>query len=171
VRVRDAARGLLDGLRHLLLRVAKADIEQMTQEHIRFQRFLDRHKIVSFSAKEVLYLGAMNSYLRCNAIPEDSLWPNIIAALHAAEEIRTRIGVPVKILSAYRNAAYNRAIGGAKNSLHTQFRALDITAKIAIPDLHRAAVAVRNDGFFDGGIGKYPGFIHIDNGPNRNWNG
>jgi uncharacterized protein YcbK (DUF882 family) len=30
---------------------------------------------------------------------------------------------------------------------------------------------VREAKIFDGGIGRYPGFIHIDNGPHRNWNG
>jgi hypothetical protein len=143
----------------------------MTAQHLRFQKFLDRNKIVYFSAREVLYLGAMNAYLRCNAIPEESLWPNIIPALRAADEIRARVGVPLKILSAYRNENYNRAIGGTKGSFHTQFRALDLTARIAIPDLYRAAIAVREAKIFDGGVGRYPGFVHIDNGPHRNWNG
>jgi N-acetylmuramoyl-L-alanine amidase len=143
----------------------------MTEAHVRFQRFLNRHKVIYFSAKEVLFLGASNTFLRCNEIPPDALWPNILPAIKAADEIRARVGVPVRILSGYRNAAYNRAVGGARNSLHTQFRALDLTARIAIPDLHRAAVAVRNDGIFDGGIGVYTGFIHIDNGPRRNWHG
>jgi hypothetical protein len=138
---------------------------------LHFQHFLDRHKIVSFSAKEVFFLGASNSWLKLNEPPPRVLWPNILGALNAAQEIRNRIGIPVQIISAFRNQAYNRAIGGAAKSLHTQFRALDITARIPIPELWRVAKQVRDDGIFSGGIGRYPGFIHIDNGPLRNWNG
>lgn len=136
-----------------------------------FQKLLDRQGIKHFSADEVFYLGASNSHLKCNSIPPEAIWSNIIPTLYAADAIRERLGVPIKILSAYRNEAYNKAVGGAKNSMHTRFMALDITAKIPIPELTRIAKQVRDEKIFSGGIGVYTGFVHIDCGPLRNWRG
>lgn len=137
-----------------------------------FQAFLDRNRIEFFSAKEVLFLGASNAWLKLNTLPDPSLWPNILPALCAADELRRRLGKPIQILSAYRNPAYNRAIAGALRSQHTQFRALDLTAKVPIPDLVKLAKQIRTEKLFTGGLGIYPGFIHIDGrGTNADWRG
>ena len=137
-----------------------------------FQTFLDRNGIEFFTAREVLYLGASNAWLKLNAPPEPTLWPNILPALSAADEIRRRLGKPLQILSAFRNAAYNRAIGGARNSQHTKFTALDLTAKVPIPELAHHARQIRSEKLFTGGLGIYPGFIHIDSRPtNTDWRG
>lgn len=137
-----------------------------------FQSFLDRNGIEHFTAKEVLYLGNSNSWLKLNAPPEPHLWPNILPALAAADELRRRLGKPLQILSAYRNAAYNRAIGGARNSQHCKFTALDLTAKAPIPELAALARQIRTEKLFTGGLGIYPGFIHIDSrGVNTDWRG
>jgi uncharacterized protein YcbK (DUF882 family) len=141
----------------------------MTRE---FQAFLDRNKIKHFSAREVLFMGASNAWLKLNSVPESSLWPNILPALSAADELRRRLGRPVRILSAYRNAAYNRAIGGALRSQHTQFRALDLTARVPIPELAKLAKQIRQEKLFTGGLGTYPNFIHIDSrSTNTDWRG
>ena len=137
-----------------------------------FQSFLDRNQIEFFTAREVLFLGASNAWLKLNTVPDPSLWPNILPALAAADELRRRLGKPIQILSAYRNPAYNRAIGGARNSQHTQFRALDLTAKVPIPELARLAKQIRQEKIFTGGLGIYPGFIHLDSRPtNADWRG
>jgi N-acetylmuramoyl-L-alanine amidase len=137
-----------------------------------FQSFLDRNQIEHFTAREVLFLGASNSWLKLNTVPDPSLWPNILPALAAADELRRRLGKPIQILSAYRNPAYNRAIGGARNSQHAQFRALDLTAKVPIPELARLAKQIRQEKIFTGGLGTYPGFIHLDSRPtNADWRG
>jgi uncharacterized protein YcbK (DUF882 family) len=137
-----------------------------------FQSFLDRNQIEHFTAREVLFLGASNSWLKLNTVPDPSLWPNILPALAAADELRRRLAKPIQILSAYRNPAYNRAIGGARNSQHAQFRALDLTAKVPIPELARLAKQIRQEKIFTGGLGTYPGFIHLDSRPtNADWRG
>ena len=141
----------------------------MTRE---FQSFLDRNRIQFFTAREVLFLGASNAWLKLNTAPDPSLWPNILPALAAADELRRRLGRPVQILSAYRNPSYNRAIGGARNSQHAQFRALDLTAKVPIPELAKLAKQIRTEKIFTGGLGTYPGFIHLDSRPtNADWRG
>ena len=137
-----------------------------------FQHFLDRNSIEFFTAREVLFLGNSNSWLKLNTTPDPSLWPNILPALSAADELRRRLAKPIQILSGYRNAAYNRAIGGALRSQHTQFRALDLTAKVPIPELARLAKQIRQEKIFTGGLGTYPGFIHLDSRPtNADWRG
>lgn len=137
-----------------------------------FQQFLDRNNIEFFTAREVLFLGNSNTWLKLNTTPEPTLWPNILPALAAADELRRRLGRPIQILSAYRNLPYNRAIGGARASQHTQFRALDLTAKVPIPELARLARQIRAEKLFTGGLGTYPGFIHIDSRrANADWHG
>jgi uncharacterized protein YcbK (DUF882 family) len=137
-----------------------------------FQSFLDRNQIEFFTAREVLFLGASNAWLKLNTVPDPSLWPNILPALSAADELRRRLGKPIQILSGYRNPAYNRAIGGARNSQHTQFRALDLTARVPIPELAKLAKQIRTEKIFTGGLGIYPGFIHLDSRPtNADWRG
>jgi hypothetical protein len=144
----------------------------MTQAHIDFQKLLDRQGIKYFSAKEVLTLGASNSYLRCNRIPARALWADIIPTLYAADAIRERLGVPVRIISAYRNEKYNKAIGGALHSYHVKFMALDIIAKVPVPEIVKIAKQVRAEGIFSGGIGIYAGFVHIDcRSKNTDWHG
>jgi hypothetical protein len=137
-----------------------------------FQALLDKQGIRYFSAKELFYLGASNADLQLNSIPPRELWTNIIPAAHALDVVRMRLGKPIRILSAYRNEAYNRAIGGERNSFHTRFMALDFTADAPTHELARLAKAVRKDGIFSGGIGIYRSFIHIDcRGYSANWNG
>ncbi|WP_054782640.1 D-Ala-D-Ala carboxypeptidase family metallohydrolase [Pseudovibrio denitrificans] len=51
-----------------------------------------------------------------NADPPPELWPNVIPAITMADRMREHFGRPVVILSAYRNAVYNAAIGGAPSA-------------------------------------------------------
>ncbi len=89
------------------------------------------------------------------------------------EPLRERFG-PCTVMSGYRHSAYNRRIGGAKFSQH-------------IYDLHPGSVAAdltfargRPSEWADaaeplcanGGLGRYPGFLHVDNRPGRaRWSG
>lgn len=84
------------------------------------------------------------------------------------ETLREELGDrPLNVVSGYRTPAHNRAIGGARRSLHLQGRAADI----ALVNHDGAAVeaAARRIGF--GGIGRYPqrNFIHVDTGRRREW--
>ena len=49
------------------------------------------------------------------------------ATLFIADEIRERLGRPLKLItSAYRNPTYNKVCGGASGSWHTKNCALDL---------------------------------------------
>jgi zinc D-Ala-D-Ala carboxypeptidase len=71
------------------------------------------------------------------------------------ELLRARKGTPLRIVSGYRDPAYNRAVGGAPNSQHLWNRAADIPAGYATVADAQAA------GFT--GIGHCAGWVvHVD---------
>jgi len=99
-----------------------------------------------------------------NAVPPRELWENIMVTAGVADMARGDLGSPIRILSAYRSPAYNKAIGGANASRHVQFDALDLApldGRTGV--LLRILKRLRTEGHFTGGIGSYPGFVHIDN--------
>ncbi len=106
------------------------------------------------------------------------------------EPLRARFG-PVTIHSGYRSFARNAIVGGAPQSVHL--------LRTPLPDRGASspAIAVAADvscaegspaswvmWFLDhrqahaqlgrrgrGGVGHYPGFVHLDTGPKRRWDG
>lgn len=82
------------------------------------------------------------------------------------EKIRNYYGKPVCITSAYRPAAYNASIGGARASQHILGTAADITVSGASPASVYAYCDKVNP---TGGVGKYDSFTHVDvrNGKSR----
>lgn len=88
-------------------------------------------------------------------------------ALDKLQLLRERLGKPLIIRSAYRSPQHNRAVGGAKNSLHMRGIAFDIA--MANHNPHEFEQMARDVGFT--GFGYYPrsGFMHIDTGPARTW--
>lgn len=81
------------------------------------------------------------------------------------ETIRTRVGKPVRVLSGYRTETYNRRVGGARRSQHVEGRAADIkVAGLTAAALHAVVLALRKGNCLPrlGGLGLYPGFVHVD---------
>jgi len=91
-------------------------------------------------------------------------------------ELQTRLSPnkPMYIISGYRSPKTNAALrngssGVAKKSLHMQGRAIDLRIPgVSHKELHRAALELRS-----GGVGYYPksGFVHLDTGRVRRWQG
>ena len=84
------------------------------------------------------------------------------------QALRTALGKPLLITSAYRSAAHNKRVGGATHSQHRLGKAFDIRMENQNPAaFEKAALEVGFTGF-----GHYPksGFTHIDTGPARCWN-
>ena len=108
-----------------------------------------------------------------NTLPPKELWSAMPATLFLADEIRNRLGRPLKLItSAYRNPEYNRACGGASRSWHTQNCALDLVYEGGPRDAYAIAIELREAGLFRGGIGLYNSFIHLDTrGENATWQG
>ncbi len=67
--------------------------------------------------------------------------------------------------SVFRNKRYNTAIGGARQSLHMSFNAIDFIVKGTT--LHLAQWAellfeMRSGGIFEGYVKAYSHFVHVD---------
>lgn len=88
------------------------------------------------------------------------------------EPMRDRFGA-CHVTSGYRHRAYNASIGGAASSYHIyDLRdgdevAADVTFERGTP----AQWAAHARSLAKGGVGQYDrsGFVHVDNGPRRDW--
>lgn len=82
------------------------------------------------------------------------------------QPLRDMIGEPIIITSGIRCKKQNAEVGGAKNSQHLQGKAADIIVKTYSPK----QLAKKIESLPVGGIGLYPGFVHVDIGPKgRRW--
>lgn len=74
-------------------------------------------------------------------------------------------GLPIAINSAFRTIDYNRAVGSTDGSQHPAGRALDIRhPKLTPAQLHVEIIHLYTARKLPhlGGLGLYPGFVHID---------
>ena len=87
------------------------------------------------------------------------------ALVELLQKIRNHFKSPVTITSGYRNAAYNKKVGGAPGSQHCLGTAADIVISGVTP-LEIAQYAEHLLGT-SGGIGLYKNFTHVDVRKNR----
>lgn len=114
--------------------------------------FLSTRGVEHFSAHEIAQ----------RTIPPRALWPNIVPTLWFADFLRQAFG-PTVVGSGYRDPWHNASIGGAPESLHLSFNALDLTPSEGTP--REWADTLTLVGLRDfGGMGVYlsKNFIHID---------
>ena len=107
-----------------------------------------------------------------NTDPPEELWNNILPTAIALDEFRMRIGAPVIITNVYRSPAYNKKVGGVKESQHLKFTAVDFVVRGNSTPADWASVlrSMRTEGKFKGGIGTYQYFVHLDTrGVNKDW--
>jgi uncharacterized protein YcbK (DUF882 family) len=112
----------------------------------------------------------LNYFLRCHYTNEiKPIPPELITALC---RVKDRFGPArqIKVISGYRSREYNeylRMAGHqvAKESLHLQGLAVDF----AIPGIRNRDVSRYARRLKQGGVGRYPDFVHIDIGRVRYW--
>lgn len=148
----------------------------------KLQRTISDAGVRNFSATEICRLN--HARLRPGepgvVVPPSSMWPTMIPTLRLAEAIRaawvddirlrgcdvTRCGISV--ISGYRPGWYNTRIGGAKESQHMRFAALDLTPiNGEVGHFMRVAqltVVSLGDSMRRVGFGRYDTFVHIDTG-------
>ena len=82
--------------------------------------------------------------------------------VNLVQALRSSMNMPIRINSGYRDYAYNKAIGGAKNSKHMLGIAVDIAIPPGVTGMYMAAklyqLGARR-------IGIAPTFVHIDTAP------
>ena len=146
-----------------------------------FRTFISALGLRHFGFREFLFLGGSHyaTGSACqgkNALPPKALWDNLAPTAKVLDELRERLGAPIRLNSIYRNAAYNSCLSGAAaESQHKQMRATDFTASDGRGPTHwRSVLLTMRDfeGLFKGGIGIYNTFVHVDTrGHNVNWDG
>lgn len=151
----------------------------MMQTSSDLETFVDQLGLRHIRGSELSWLWTRSRKLVVNSVPPSHLWPNIIHPLVVLDEIRERLGRPVRITSSYRSPAYNTAVGGELMSYHKLFAAIDFTTPAGPEAASRVARQLRGTrlklpggGSFiwKGGIGIYPTFVHIDaRGVDANW--
>jgi uncharacterized protein YcbK (DUF882 family) len=99
----------------------------------------------------------------------DELIANVRKLAEQLQILRDHLGEPIHINSAYRHPAYNARIGGKPGSQHLTASAADITTKSKSPKQLKAIIErlIREKKLRFGGIGLYPGFLHVDIRPER----
>jgi hypothetical protein len=107
--------------------------------------------------------------------PPEALWPNIIATLEfVRDHVKPTIG-DVEVVSGYRNPAFNECIGGASESAHRSYHALDLVPADESIDrsaliARLCAVHAREGPRAMAGLGIYSGRrFHIDTRGYRGW--
>ena len=116
-----------------------------------------------FEWHEFLVKGASHVGNSLNIDPPPELWGNVIALARVLDAFREAMGKSVVLTSVYRSPAYNKAIGGASRSQHMAFTAADL--KVAGGNTGQWAEQLkklRQQGLFEGGIGIYNSFVHVD---------
>ncbi len=132
-----------------------------------FETWFARQGFRHFNAKEFTsyFNRARNTY------PPREKWENILPTLQLLEELREDWEVPIVITSSYRSPAYNKSVGGASQSQHMEFNALDFVVSAYTPvKVYKELNSWRKVGDFKGGLHAYNTFVHVDTrGHNSNW--
>jgi len=97
---------------------------------------------------------------QCTCCGQVKLHPLLVQRLQL---LRERVGKPLVVNSGYRCPRHNAALGGAPQSYHLRGMAADI--RVAGVSIAQLATWAEDLGF--GGIGIYPGFIHVDIRPGK----
>ena len=107
-------------------------------------------------------------------VPPSDYWPNLVQALRFIhEQVVPAVG-PVEVVSGYRNPTLNQCAGGAQESAHRYYQAVDMvplrptTREILIRDL--CGAHARRGGPYGVGLGFYVGVrFHVDTRKYRSW--
>jgi uncharacterized protein YcbK (DUF882 family) len=113
--------------------------------------------LTDFSLRELMTKNPKNSYTKLHLL--------VLIRLQA---IRNAYGKRITISSSYRDEDYNKSKSKATASRHMMGDALDLDVDNHLAkELGEIALEVNAKG----GVGLYPGFVHIDVGPARIWRG
>ncbi|MCP5383436.1 MAG: hypothetical protein H6913_02325 [Altererythrobacter sp.] len=151
-----------------------------------FTEFLAAHEVGNVVPAWQLMRTDANRFKDCERpaflLPPREDWPNIVPVLALVrDQIVPEIGA-VEVQSSYRTGDFNECLGGASQSRHLTFSAVDLTPieDMSNPDLFRSLCAVQRDlgqdsnfglgAYFDPAKpGKGNGRFHVDVSGYRSW--
>lgn len=104
---------------------------------------------------------------KCGCVTPDHVERELTLLASDLERLREELGgKPLGVVSGYRCARHNKAVGGASQSQHMTGKAADLLVPHGAQNRYRNA-ANRVPAFKRGGIGVYPhGGVHVDR---RGW--
>lgn len=123
-------------------------------------------------------LRTASDWLKCGEqafeVPPPDYWPNLVQTLRFIhEQVVPAVG-PIEVVSGFRNTTLNQCAGGAQESAHRYYQAVDLvplrptTREVLIRDLCNAHA--RRGGSYGVGLGFYVGVrFHIDSRKYRSW--
>jgi len=137
-----------------------------------YRKFLSRIGLRKISVQDIMDTHAKAHGSVHNTLPPRQMWSNIRSTLLAIDNVAGRLGEPVgEVISVYRSPAYNATCPGAKShSYHMRNNAIDVRFHSSPRKVSATARDLRKEGLFKGGVGRYPGFTHLDTrGANVDW--
>lgn len=137
-----------------------------------YAKFLSRLNLRRISVRQIIDSHAKARGKVHNTLPPRQLWGNIRNTLKVLDQVAVRLGEPVsEVISVYRSPAYNALCPGAKsNSYHVRNNAVDVRFKSSPRQVAAVARDMKKQGVFQGGVGRYSSFTHIDTrGSNADW--
>lgn len=119
--------------------------------------------VVHFAPREIAPVGRLAHGETGPALQEPpvEVMARALETARVLEWLRSRLGRPIRVTSWYRDPAYNRAVGGARESLHVTGSAADIQVSGVPPRDVRFALE-EHPLAPQMGIGVYPSFTHVD---------
>lgn len=127
------------------------------------QFLLDAHGPFHFRAHEIANVGRTSNGAVLTAPPPDVALNAVQLIADVLEWVRGFEGEAiVDVNSWYRDPEYNRAIGGARRSVHMTGAAADINKRGWTPERLASAIHVAHPRSHTLGLGLYRNFVHVD---------
>ena len=81
--------------------------------------------------------------------------------IESLQLLRDLIALPITVTSGYRCIEHNKKVGGSKGSQHLTGRAADIKVD-GMSSLELDSYVQAIPTFYDGGVGMYSSWVHVD---------
>lgn len=137
-----------------------------------YLKYLTSLKLQRVSPSQVIEAHAKSKGSVWNSLPPKQWWDRMGYVLKVTDRVAREMNVSqVEIISAYRSPSYNARCSGAKTgSWHQANVAVDVKFPVRASKVTSTARELRDLGLFQGGVGGYWNFTHIDaRGKNVNW--
>ncbi|MGJ8671640.1 YcbK family protein [Rubritalea sp.] len=147
-------------------------VDQKGLDVLRYANYIKGLKLVNVTPRMVLSPHFKTRGSTRNSLPPRYMWKSIAPILRVIDMMASRMKRPVDdLLSIYRSPTYNRAVRGKSRSYHMQNIAVDMRFKGVSPrTVAGIARRLRSEGLFNGGIGTYSSFTHVDTrGSKADW--